>query len=121
MVVSAGRFGPYVKHDGKYVSIPASLSPLSITLEEAQELIEKKRQDDSNKILATYSEESGLQVLNGRFGPYIAFNKKNYKIPKGTDAASLTLEQCREIIAKQDAEPTAKKPARRKAASAKKK
>ena len=121
VVVSAGRFGPYVKHDGKYVSIPASLSPLSITLEEAQELIEKKRQDDSNKILATYSEESGLQVLNGRFGPYIAFNKKNYKIPKGTDAASLTLEQCREIIAKQDAEPTAKRPARRKAASAKKK
>ena len=121
VVVSAGRFGPYVKHDGKYVSIPASLSPLSITLEEAQELIEKKRQDDSNKILARYSEEPGLQVLNGRFGPYIAFNKKNYKIPKGTDAASLTLEQCREIIAKQDAEPTAKKPARRKAASAKKK
>lgn len=121
VVVSAGRFGPYVKHDGKYVSIPASLSPLSITLEEAQELIEKKRQDDSNKILATYSEEPGLQVLNGRFGPYIAFNKKNYKIPKGTDAASLTLEQCREIIAKQDAEPAAKKPARRKAASAKKK
>ena len=121
VVVSAGRFGPYVKHDGKYVSIPASLAPLSITLEEAQELIEKKRQDDSNKILATYSEEPGLQVLNGRFGPYIAFNKKNYKIPKGTDAASLTLEQCREIIAKQDAEPTAKKPARRKAASAKKK
>lgn len=121
VVVSAGRFGPYVKHDGKYVSIPASLSPLSITLEEAQELIEKKRQDESNKILATYSEEPGLQVLNGRFGPYIAFNKKNYKIPKGTDAASLTLEQCREIIAKQDAEPTAKKPARRKAASAKKK
>ena len=121
VVVSAGRFGPYVKHDGKYVSIPASLSPLSITLEEAQELIEKKRQDDSNKILATYSEETGLQVLNGRFGPYIAFNKKNYKIPKGTDAASLSLEQCREIIAKQDAEPTAKKPARRKAASAKKK
>ena len=121
VVVSAGRFGPYVKHDGKYVSIPASLSPLSITLEEAQELIEKKRQDDSNKILATYSEEPGLQVLNGRFGSYIAFNKKNYKIPKGTDAASLTLEQCREIIAKQDAEPTAKKPARRKAASAKKK
>ena len=121
VVVSAGRVGPYVKHDGKYVSIPASLSPLSITLEEAQELIEKKRQDDSNKILATYSEEPGLQVLNGRFGPYIAFNKKNYKIPKGTDAASLTLEQCREIIAKQDAEPTAKKPARRKAASAKKK
>ena len=121
VVVSAGRFGPYVKHDGKYVSIPASLSPLSITLEEAQELIEKKRQDDSNKILATYSEEPGLQVLNGRFGPYISFNKKNYKIPKGTDAASLSLEQCREIIAKQDAEPTAKKPARRKAASAKKK
>ena len=121
VVVSAGRFGPYVKHDGKYVSIPASLSPLSITLEEAQELIEKKRQDDSNKILATYSEEPGLQVLNGRFGPYIAFNKKNYKIPKGTDAASLTLEQCREIMAKQHAEPTAKKPARRKAASAKKK
>ena len=121
VVVSAGRFGPYVKHDGKYVSIPASLSPLSITLEKAQELIEKKRQDDSNKILATYSEEPGLQVLNGRFGPYIAFNKKNYKIPKGTDATSLTLEQCREIIAKQDAEPTAKKPARRKAASAKKK
>lgn len=121
VVVSAGRFGPYVKHDGKYVSIPASLSPLSITLEAAQELIEKKRQDDSNKILATYSEEPGLQVLNGRFGPYIAFNKKNYKIPKGTDAASLSLEQCREIIAKQDAEPTAKKPARRKAASAKKK
>ncbi|MGN0231492.1 MAG: type I DNA topoisomerase [Muribaculaceae bacterium] len=120
VMVSAGRFGPYVKHGGKYVSIPASMSPLSITLEEAQGLIEKKRQDDSNKILATYSEEPGLQVLNGRFGPYIAFNKKNYKIPKSTDAASLTLEQCREIIAKQDTEPSTKKPARRKAVSTKK-
>ena len=119
VVVAVGRFGPYVKHSGKFVSIPAEYEPLSITLDEAVALILKKRADDNSKILATYDEEPGMQVINGRYGPYIAFEKKNYKIPKGTDAASLTLEQCREIIEKDKTEKPA--PKRRRATAAKKK
>ena len=112
VTVAVGRFGPYIRHAGKFVSIPAGVEPLEITLDEACQLIIKKREEDNNKIIIKFDEEPDLLVLNGRFGPYISYNKANYKIAKGTDAATLTLEQCREIIAKQDAAP-AKKTARR--------
>ena len=112
VTVAVGRFGPYIRHAGKFVSIPAGVEPLEITLDEACQLIIKKREEDNNKIILKFDEEPELLVLNGRFGPYISYNKANYKIAKGTDAATLTLEQCREIIAKQDAAP-AKKSARR--------
>lgn len=107
--VAIGRFGPYVKHSGKYVSIPKDIEPSEITLEQAIELIEQKRADDASKVLKSFPEEPELQILNGRFGPYIVFDKKNYKIPKSVSApAELTLEQCKEIIEKQPA-PKARK------------
>lgn len=104
VTVSVGRFGPYVKHAGKYVSIPKEMSAEAISLPEAIELIEAKRKAEANRIIKTFDEEPDLQVLNGRFGPYISWQKKNYKIPKTvTDASSLTLDECRNIIANQPA------------------
>ena len=97
--VGVGRFGPYVKHAGKYVSIPKSLSPQQITLDEAIDLIKEKRTSEAQKVVKSFPEDPDLEVLNGRYGIYICYKKKNYKIPKGTDAASLTYEDCKAIIA----------------------
>ena len=102
VVAAVGRFGPYLKHGSAFVSIPKEYSPESITLPEAITLIEAKRQAQAQAVIKTFDEEPGLQVMNGRFGPYIACNKQNFKIPRGTDAASLTLEQCRDIMAQQE-------------------
>ena len=99
MTVAEGRYGPYVKHDGIYVSVPTSISPFEITAEQAIELIQAKRASEAQKVMRTFDDEPELQVLNGRFGPYIVYKGKNFKIPRGTDAASLTLEQCRAIVA----------------------
>ena len=98
MTVAVGRFGPYVKHGKNYVSIPKDIAPLEITLEQAIELFEEKKKADAQKVIKTFAEEPGLQVLNGRFGPYISFNKQNYKIPRKTDPATLTLDECKAII-----------------------
>ncbi len=106
VTVAIGRFGPYVKHDGKFISIPKDIAPAEITLEQAEELIAAKRDNESKKIVKTFDEDPDLQILNGRFGVYIAYKKSNYKIPRTVDnPAELTLEQCREIIAEQDAKP----------------
>ncbi len=106
VVAAVGRFGPYLRHDGKFVSIPKTLSPTSISLEEAEELIKAKREADNNKIVKTFDEDADVQILNGRYGVYISYKKGNYKIPKSvTDPATLTLEQVREIIAEQDKAP----------------
>jgi DNA topoisomerase-1 len=94
VAVSIGRFGPYVLHDKKYVSIPKDLDPYTITPEKAVELIEAKRVADANKTIKAFAENPDIQVLNGRFGPYIKAGKKNVKIPKGKEPASLTLEEC---------------------------
>ena len=99
VTIGVGHYGPYVKHNGKYVSIPKELSPTAISLEEAIELIKAQRENDAKKILKTFDEEPELMVLNGRYGPYIVYKKQNIKIPKGKDAESLTLEDCRAIIA----------------------
>lgn len=99
--VGIGRFGPYVKHASKFVSIPKTDSPSEINIERAIELIEAKRKADREKVISTFEEEPELQVLNGRFGPYIAFNGANYKIPKTTDPKGLSLEDCRALIASQ--------------------
>ncbi|MBD5229752.1 MAG: type I DNA topoisomerase [Bacteroidales bacterium] len=112
VTVAIGRFGPYIKHAGAFTSIPKDIAPEEITIEQAIELINEKRAEASKRIVRTFDEDPDVQILNGRYGIYIACNKKNYKIPKTVeDPASLTLEQCREIIAAQDAAP--KKPARR--------
>ena len=106
VTVAVGRFGPYVKHAGKFVSIPKEYAPTAITLEEAVGLIEAKRQADAQKIVKTFPEDSEIQILNGRYGVYIACGKSNYKIPKTvTDPAALTLEECKTIISEQDAKP----------------
>ncbi len=116
-----GRFGPYIRHNSKFVSIPKELTPQSITLEEAIDLIEKKREDDNNRIIKSYDEDTDLQVLNGRFGPYIAYKKQNYKLPKGTDAAALSYTDCMRIIEDADKAPAATKRATGRKATSKKK
>jgi DNA topoisomerase I len=99
MTVDVGRFGPYVRHDNKFVSLTKNDDPLTVTAERGIELIEAKRNKDASNIIRTFDEKPGLQVLNGRFGPYIAFEKKNYKIPKGKTPETLTLEECEAIMA----------------------
>ncbi len=99
VVVAIGRFGPYVQHDKKYVSIPKEEDPYTITLERAVWLIETKRIADANKLIKGFEENPEIQVLNGRFGPYIKAGKKNVKIPKGKEPVDLTLEECVELAA----------------------
>ena len=102
VVIGVGRFGPYVRHDGKFVSLAKTDDPYTIELTRAIELIEQKRIKDQKmkEPIKTFAEEPAMQVLNGRYGPYIAFDGKNYRIPKGQVPEELTLEACREIIAK---------------------
>jgi DNA topoisomerase I len=94
VVVSIGRFGPYVLHDKKYTSIPKDQDPYTITPEGAVALIENKRVADANKLIKAFDQDPDIQVLNGRFGPYIKAGKKNVKIPKGKLPAELTYEEC---------------------------
>lgn len=106
VTVAIGRFGPYVKHAGKFVSIPKELSPAHITLDEAVELIEKKRAADANKTLKTFDEDADMQILNGRYGPYIKYKGGNFKIPRTVaDPAALALDECRKIVADAEAKP----------------
>ena len=98
MTIGVGRFGPYVRHDNKFVSIPKGVDPLEITGEEAIALIEEKEKKDREKIIKIFDEEPELQILNGRYGPYIAFEKKNYRIPNTQKPEELTLEMCRQLI-----------------------
>jgi len=117
VTVAIGRFGPYVRHDNKFVSIPKDLTPAEVTLEQAIELIQAKREADEKKTLRTYDEDPDVVLLNGRFGPYISYNKKNYKLPRGIKKPeTLTFEEVKKIIADADAAP-----AKPKRATAKKK
>lgn len=110
VTVAVGRFGPYVKHDGKFVSIPKDVSPMEITLEQAEQLIVDKREADSKKEVKTFDEDSDMRILNGRYGVYIAYKKGNYKLPGTvTDPSALTLEECRQIVAEQDSKPKTRK------------
>ncbi|MDE6360259.1 MAG: type I DNA topoisomerase [Muribaculaceae bacterium] len=112
LTVAIGRYGPYVKFDGKFISIPKEYSPAHLTLDEAVSLIEEKRREEANRIVKTFPEDETIQILNGRYGVYIACGKSNYKIPKTVaDPSALTLEECRAIIADQDSKP--KRPAAR--------
>ena len=102
VVIGAGRFGPYVLNNRKYVSVPKTIDPMEITFEEAVALIEDKRKQEEKRHLKKFDEESDMEVMNGRFGPYIAYNGKNYRLPKAlhAKAAELTLEQCMEVVNK---------------------
>ncbi|WP_319500154.1 type I DNA topoisomerase [uncultured Draconibacterium sp.] len=98
VTVAIGRFGPYVRHDNKFVSLGKEDDPYSVQLDRAIELIEAKREKDRNAVVKIFEEDAELQVLNGRWGPYIKHGKKNYKIPKTTKAEELTFEDCMKII-----------------------
>jgi DNA topoisomerase-1 len=109
MTVAIGRFGPYIRHDGSFFSLPKTDDPMDVTAERAIEIIELKREEERNRLISSLGENAEIQVLNGRFGPYFTFNKINYKIPKGTDPKSLTFEKCQELIATQPDAGTKKK------------
>ncbi len=100
VTVAIGRYGPYVRHKGKFVSLPDSEDPHTVTLDKAMELILEKREEEKNRIIREFDEKPGLQVLNGRYGPYISYEKNNYKIPKSKNPKELSLEDCLEIIEK---------------------
>jgi DNA topoisomerase-1 len=102
VVIGAGRFGPYVLHEKKYISLPKGADPMSFTLEEAIKLIEEKRQQETQKHLKIFAEDEKLEVLNGRYGPYLVYDGKNYRLPKAMHerAAKLGYEECMAIINK---------------------
>ncbi len=108
MTVAIGRYGPYVRHQNKFYSLQKGDDPYTIERDRAIEIIRAKREADKKKVIKTFDEEPDLKVLNGRYGPYIAYQKKNYKIPKSKKPEDLSLEECREII-----EKAPEKPARR--------
>jgi len=108
--VAIGRFGPYIKHDSKFISLEKDVDdPYSIDLERAIILIESKREKDLNAIIKVFEQDPEVKLLNGRWGPYIAFKKNNYKIPKGTDATKLSFEDCVKLIEKQPAPKKSRK------------
>lgn len=115
VVAATGRFGPYIRHSGAFVSIPKGIAPETITLQEAIDLINAKRAKDAANHLKDYPEIPGLSLLNGRFGPYLAFKPEgakkavNYKIPKGKDPMTLTIEEIRGLMEAQDAAPATKR------------
>ena len=109
VVIGTGRFGPYIRHNAKFISLPKGADPMEVTLEEAIELIEAKRIAEAQKIIKTFDEEPELQILNGRFGPYIAFKGTNYKIPKDVVPQDLNLATCFEIVRIQDEKPATPK------------
>ena len=110
VVVGVGRFGPFIRHDGKFVSIPKTLDPLSISLDEAIALIQEKRTKDEQRHIKKFDEEPELEILNGRFGPYITYKGKNYKIPKsGYTPAEMTLEECLALVKEVGDKPTTRR------------
>ncbi|MDU1891642.1 MAG: type I DNA topoisomerase [Dysgonomonas sp.] len=106
--VAVGRFGPYIKHDGKFISLPKGYDPYSVDLELATPLILDKRQKDAEKQIKVFDEDADLQILNGRYGPYIAYKKANFKIPKGTDPQSLDFEGAMKIVNSTEDKTTSK-------------
>ena len=100
VVIGAGRFGPYVLHDKKYTSLPKEEDPLTISLDAAINLIQKKRLQDAQRHLKTFEEDAKMEVMNGRYGPYIAYDGKNYRMPKSLHdkAVELTYDQCMDIV-----------------------
>jgi DNA topoisomerase-1 len=110
VVIGVGRFGPYIRHNNAFTSLKKGFDdPYTINLETAIERIEEKRKADSEKLLKEFAEDVEMKVLNGRWGPYIAYGKNNVKIPKGTEVAELTYEICKELCDKALNEPDGKK------------
>ena len=106
---NVGRFGPYIQIGKLFVSIPKDLDPLSISIDKAIELIDIKRKDEANKVIKLFNERPDVQLLNGRYGAYLKIGKDNFKLPKGKEAAELSLEECLEIADNQQKSPTKSK------------
>ena len=100
VVIGNGRFGPYILHDKKYTSLPKDTDPMAITLDESIALIREKREQDQKRHLKVFTEDLDLEVINGRYGPYIAYKGKNYRLPKALHqkAAELTYQECMDIV-----------------------
>jgi len=109
ITVAVGRFGPYLKHNSEFFSLKKTDDPLKIDLNRSIELIEEKRLKEKLRLIKTFKEDTGIQVLNGRWGPYIAYNDLNYKIPKDKNAAELTYNDCKFIIETTKASASKKK------------
>ena len=110
VIAAIGRFGPYVRHDGNFVSLKKDLDdPMTVTLERAIELIEEKRENAIKSVLKTFGDDQEIRVLEGRWGPYISYKKGNYKIKKGTDIESLTIADCELIIETEGSKPKTNK------------
>ena len=103
ITIGTGRFGPYILHDRKYTSLPKGEDPMTITIERAIELINEKRTQETKKHLKMFLEDTKLEVLNGRYGPYLAYDGKNYRLPKSMHekAKDLTYEECMKVIESQ--------------------
>ncbi|MDR1403239.1 MAG: type I DNA topoisomerase [Tannerellaceae bacterium] len=115
VVAGIGRFGPFIRHDNKFISIPKDKSPLTITLDEAEGLIAEKRAKEAQRSFKKFDEEPDMEILNGRFGPYIAYKGSNYKIPKTVkEPKELTLEEATKIINEAGKKPAAKKQTKKK-------
>lgn len=108
MTVAIGKFGPYVRHNSAFYSLPKEIDPLDLTEEQAIELINNKRKRDAERLIKTFDENPEVKILNGRWGPYIEFGKQNVKIPKGKDPLELTYDECKALA---DAEAKAPKKA----------
>jgi len=112
VTIGTGRFGPYIRHDKFYVSLTGVADPLTITFEEAVHLIQSKRESESKKVLKSFPGNPDMEVMNGRYGAYIAYQGSNYKIPRNMDPTTLTEEECQDII-KRQIEKTGSAPKRR--------
>ncbi len=102
IIVGAGKFGPYVHGDGMYVALPKEMDPMTVTLEDALQLLEDKKQAEAKRHIKKFDEEPGLEIMNGRYGPYISYNGSNYKIPENIDPEYLSLASCMELIKLQE-------------------
>ena len=119
MVAAVGRFGPYIRHDGKFYSLPKSDDPLTVDSERAVEVIEEKRESDRQKIIREFPEDEDIKILKGRWGAYLAAGGKNYKLPKSKDPQEFSFEECVKII--KEGTSTKKTRTTRKQASTRKK
>ncbi len=108
IIAAIGKFGPYLRHGSNFIAIPKDIAPQTITIEEAEQLIVAKRQEEANKILKEFVEKPGLKIVNGRYGVYLAFKPEgaakavNYKLPKGTDPESFSFEDAEKVMQEQD-------------------
>ena len=100
VVIGTGRFGPYIMHDKKFVSLPKKENPLTVSCERAVELILQKREEEGQRHIKSFDEDAKMQVLNGRYGPYISYDGKNYRLPKNmhSKAAELSYDECMAVV-----------------------